>query len=159
MIENFWFFVASWKKLWLKWFFIANQYWACRLMHMVVVNWRSYSYVNSRKRILSTVVMRRDLNFSIIWCLSLVWLSRWSTLICKTLRFYIKIKMEAERDWSVMLVQLGVGKIPNHPLRTWLEKTSGTDLQWLFSAVGWVLIGNENTFPTGFELAVGFRVS
>lgn len=67
--------------------------------------------------------------------------------------------MEVERGWSVMVVQLGVGKIPNHPLGTWPEKTSGADLQWLFSAIGWVVIGNESTFPTGFELAVRFRVS
>ena len=154
MIENFWFFVASRKK-WLKWFFIANQYWAWSLiMHVVVVNWRSYSNVNSKKRILWTVVMRRDLNFSVIWRLSLVGQGRWSAWICKTLKFYIKIKMEVERDCSVMVVQLGVGKIANHP--PWdLTRKALRNMQWSFSIIGRVVISNENMFPTGNRVWVG----
>jgi hypothetical protein len=73
----------------------------------------------------------------------LVGQGKWSALICKTLKFYIKIKMEAERDCSVMVVQLGVGKIPNHPPWDLTRKTMS------FSTIGLVVISNESMFPTG----------
>jgi hypothetical protein len=66
--------------------------------------------------------------------------------------------MEAERDSSVMLVQLRVGKIPNHPSWDLTQKTI-RNMQWSFSNIGRVVISNENMFPTGFELDVGFSVS